>query len=79
MQMDDNLLNLKNMIYKNYECSRNRFTKMFYAYPVNDLTTCRKVTADTPDALKRAIDLATENQRLDPWQLPYSTAQTIAA
>ena len=68
------------MIYKNYECSRNRLTKLFYAYPVNDLTTCRKLTASTPDELKRAIDLATETQRLNPWELPYSTAQaTIAA
>ena len=79
MLTGDNLLNLKIMIYKNYECSRNRLTKQFYAYPVNDLTTCRKVTADTPDELKRAIDMATENQRLNPWELPYSTSQTIAA
>jgi transposase len=69
---------LEIMIYKNYECSRNRLTKLFYAYPVNDLTTCRKVTASTPDALKRAIDMTTENQPLAPWELPYSTAQIAA-
>ena len=67
------------MIYKNYECSRNRLTKQFYAYPVNDLTTCRKLTASSPDALKRAIDLATENQRLNPWELPYAGNESIAA
>ena len=66
-------------IYKSYECSRNRLTKLFYAYPVNDLTTCRKLIADTPDELKQAIDMATETKRLNPWELPYSTAQTIAA
>jgi len=67
------------MIYKNYECSRNRLTKQFYAYPVNDLTTCRKLTASTPDELKQAIDLAAANHRPNPWQLPNATAQTIAA
>ena len=66
-------------LYKGYECSRNRLTKQFYAYPINDLTTCRKLTADTPDELKQAIDLATETQRLNPWELAYSTSQAIAA
>ena len=79
MQRGDTFSILEIMIYKNYECSRNRLTKLFYAYPVNDLTTCRKLTADTPDELKQAIDLATENHPLAPWELPYSTAQTIAA
>ena len=67
------------MIYKNYECSRNRLTKQFYAYPVNDLTTCRKLTASTPDELKQAIDLATSNQRPNPWELPYAGEGAIAA
>ena len=66
------------MIYKNYEYYRNRLTKQFYAYPVNDLTTCRKLTAATPDELKRAIDMATV-AKPNPWELPYSTAQAIAA
>ena len=69
---------LEIMIYKNYECSRNRLTKLFYAYPINDLTTCRKLTASSPDALKQAIDLATV-AKPNPWELPYATAQTIAA
>ncbi len=65
------------MIYKSYECHRNRLDKQFYAYPTNDLTTCRGITAATPDELKRAIDEATaESHRLNPWELPYSTAQT---
>ena len=80
MLTDENLLNLKIMIYKNYECYRNRLTKRFYAMPIGDDTFLNKLTADTPDELKQAIDLATENQRLDPWELPHSTtAQTIAA
>lgn len=66
-------------LYKDYECYRNRLTKQFYAYPSNGLTTDGKLTASTPDALKQAIDDATTEQRLDPWELPYSTAHTIAA
>jgi hypothetical protein len=67
---------VKPMIYKSYECYRSRLTKEFYAYPVNDMTTCRGVSAMTPDELKRAIDEATEETyRLNPWELPYSTAQ----
>ena len=79
MQRSDNLLNLKNMtLYKGYECYRNRLTKRFYAMPIGDDTFLNKVTADSPDELKRAIDLATANQRLNPWELPYATAQAIA-
>jgi hypothetical protein len=66
-------------LYKGYEVYRNRLTKQFYAFPINDMTTDRKLTASTPDALKAAIDEASTEQRLDPWQLPYATAQTIAA
>ncbi|MCX5964236.1 MAG: hypothetical protein NT070_14150 [Cyanobacteria bacterium] len=40
------------------------------------MTTCRGVSAMTPDGLKQAIDEATaETHRLNPWELPYSTAQ----
>ena len=66
-------------LYKGYECYRNRLTKLFYAMPIGDDTFPNKVTAGTPDELRRAIDLATESQRLNPWELPYSTSQTIAA
>ena len=66
-------------IYKGYECYRNRLTKQFYAMPIGDDTFLNKVTASTPDELKQAIDLATANQRPNPWDLPYSTAQAIAA
>jgi len=80
MLTDDNLLNLKIMtLYKGYECYRNRLTKRFYAMPIGDETFLNKITADTPDELKQAIDLATANQRLDPWELPRVTAETIAA
>ena len=66
-------------LYKGYECYRNRLTKRFYAMPIGDDTFLNKLTADTPDALKQAIDLATENQRPNPWELSYSTSQSIAA
>ena len=66
-------------LYKGYECYRNRLTKQFYAMPIGDDTFLNKVTAATPDALRQAIDLATETQRLAPWELPYSTAQTTIA
>ena len=66
-------------LYKGYECYRNRLTKLFYAMPIGDDTFLNKVTAGTPDELRRAIDLATESQLLNPWELPYSTSQTIAA
>jgi hypothetical protein len=80
MLTDENLLNLKPMtLYKGYECHRNRLTKRFYAMPIGDDTFLNKLTADTPDELKQAIDLATANQRLDPWELPRVTAETIAA
>ena len=80
MQRDDNLLNLKNMtLYKGYECHRNRLTKRFYAMPIGDDTFLNKLTADTTDELKRAIDLATANQRLNPWKLPYAGEGAIAA
>ena len=80
MQSDENLLNLKNMtLYKGYECYRNRLTKRFYAMPIGDDTFLNKVTADTPNALKQAIDLATANQRPNPWELPYAGKESIAA
>ena len=65
-------------IYRNYECYRNRLTKQFYAMPIGDDTFLNKVTAANPDALKRAIDMATV-AKPNPWELPYSTAQSIAA
>ena len=65
-------------IYKGYECYRNRLTKLFYAMPIGDDTFLNKLSASTPDELKRAIDLATV-AKPNPWQLPHSTAQTIAA
>ena len=79
MQSDENLLNLKIMIYKNYECHRNRLTGLFYALRLDDDTFLSKVTSPTREGLKQAIDDAAANQRLDPWQLPYATAETIAA
>ena len=80
MQSDENLLNLKNMTtYKGYEVNRNRLTGLFYALRLNDDTFLSKVTSPTREGLKRAIDDATELPRLDPWELPYDTAQTIAA
>ena len=66
-------------IYKGYECYRNRLTKRFYAMPIGDDTFLNKVTSPTREGLKQAIDDATANQRPDPWELPYATAQTIAA
>ena len=66
-------------IYKGYECYRNRLTKRLYAMPIGDDTFLNKLTGSTPDELKQAIDIATANQQPSPWQLPYSTAQTIAA
>jgi hypothetical protein len=66
-------------IYRGYEVYRNRLTKQFYAYPLNDMTTDRKLTASTPDALKAAIDEASTEQRLDPWELPYAAAETSIA
>jgi hypothetical protein len=66
-------------LYKGYECYRNRLTKQFYAYPANDMTTCRKLTASTPAALKQAIDEATATQRLNPWELPSTGEDSIAA
>jgi hypothetical protein len=83
MQSDDNLLNPENLmtLYKGYECYRNRITKRFYAVLICSDMFLGKITADTPAALKQAIDEATEGQekRLDPWQLPYSTAETSIA
>ena len=65
-------------IYKGYECYRNRLTKRFYAMPIGDDTFLNKVTAGTPGALKQAIDLATV-AKPNPWELPHSTVQAIAA
>ena len=66
-------------LYKGYECYRNRLTKRFYAMPIGDDTFLNKLTASTPDELKRAIDLATANQRPSPWELPYAGKESIAA
>jgi hypothetical protein len=67
------------MLYRGYECHRSRLDKQFYADPVNALTTCQRVKASTPDELKRAIDEATEETyRLNPWELPYTSAQAKA-
>ena len=77
---DRSLLNLKIMtLYKGYECYRNRLTKRFYAMPIGDDTFLNKLTADTPDELKQAIDIATANQRPNPWELPYAGEESIAA
>ena len=65
--------------YKGYECYRNQLTKRFYAMPIGDDTFLNKVTASTPDELKRSIDLAAANQRLNPWELPYAGKESIAA
>ena len=47
--------------------------------PIGDDTFLNKLTADTPDELKQAIDLATANQRPNPWELPYAGKESIAA
>jgi hypothetical protein len=80
MQSDD-LLNPENpmTLYKGYECYRNRITKQYYGILVNSDMFLGKIVADSPAALKQAIDEASTEQRLDPWELPYATAQTIAA
>lgn len=65
--------------YKGYEVHRNRLTGMFYALRLDDDTFLSKVTTDTREGLKQAIDDATNTQRLNPWELPYATSQTIAA
>ena len=80
MLTDDNLLNLKIMTtYKGYEVHRNRLTGLFYALRLDDDTFLSKVTSPTREGLKQAIDDAAANKRLDPWELPYATAETIAA
>ncbi len=66
-------------LYKGYECYRNRLTGRFYALPIGDDDMTRKIAADTPEALKQAIDEVTAAQRPNPWELPYSTAESIAA
>lgn len=66
-------------LYKGYECYRNRITKRFYAIPIGDDTFLNKLTADTAAELKQAIDSLATEQALDPWELPYATAETIAA
>ena len=38
-----------------------------------------KVVADTAIELKAAIDLVAVKPQLDPWELPYTTTQAIAA
>jgi hypothetical protein len=65
--------------YKGYEVHRNRLTGMFYALRLDGDTFLSKITSPTREGLKQAIDEATATQRLDPWELPYQTAQTIAA
>ena len=47
--------------------------------PIGDDTFLNKLTADTPDELKQAIDLAITNQRPNPWELPYAGEESIAA
>jgi hypothetical protein len=66
-------------LYNGYECYRNRLTGRFYAIPIGDNDLTRKIVRDTPIELKQAIDEATAAQRPNPWELPYETAQPIAA
>jgi hypothetical protein len=66
-------------IYNGYECYRNRLTGKFYAIPIGDDDMTRKIVSDTPEALKQAIDEATEAQRPNPWELAYATSRSIAA
>lgn len=65
--------------YKGYEIDRNRLTGLFYAFRVDDDTFLSKVTSTTREGLKQAIDAGVLDSRLNPWELPYATAQTIAA
>jgi hypothetical protein len=66
-------------LYKGYECYRNRLTGRFYGIPIGDDDMTRKIVRDTPIDLKQAIDEATTDRRLDPWQLPRRSAESIAA
>jgi len=61
-------------LYRGYECTRNMLTGKFYATPINDLTTCRKITTDTATELRAAIDLATDGRSINPWKLPRRSA-----
>ena len=67
------------MIYNGYECYRNRITGRFYALPIGDEFMINKVVADSAIDLKAAIDLVQAKRRPNPWELPYVTAQSIAA
>ncbi len=67
------------MLYNGYECYRNRITGRFYALPIGDEFMFNKIVADTVDELKAAIDQVAIKQRPNPWELPYATAQAIAA
>jgi hypothetical protein len=74
------LLNQSTMtLYKGFECHRNRLTGRFYAIPIADDSLTRKIVRDSPEALKQAIDEATEAQRPNPWELAYATSRSIAA
>ena len=50
-------------IYNGYEVSRSILTREWYAYPATDMTTCRGLSAKTPDELKRKIDQAVKEMR----------------
>ena len=65
--------------YQGYEVYRNSLTKRFYAIPIGADDMTRKLTADTATELRAAIDAMVSNQRPNPWELPYATAQAIAA
>ena len=67
------------MLYNGYECYRNKITGRFYAIPIGDDFMFNKVVADSATELKAAIDRIAVKPKPNPWELPYSVKEPIAA
>jgi hypothetical protein len=62
------------LTYRNYDVCQSLDLTYWFALPIGDLTTERKIKAPNPPALKALINEAIADRGLNPWELPRRSA-----
>jgi hypothetical protein len=64
-------------LYKGYQVTQNMLNRVWYADPVNAITTESRLTAAHAAGLRVLIDEAAADQRPNPWELPRCGRQEV--
>jgi hypothetical protein len=64
-------------LYKGYQVTQNMLNRVWYADPVDALTTEERLTAYDATTIKALIEQAAMPQRSNPWELPRCGRQEV--